>query len=133
MSTNARTWFYQEPEKNAFAIVERLNGTFWQARVVQVIFTACVQMDPPVKVQGFWRDETIEVEWQPKEWFALRAKADPADLLAHVTHIVGMKPAFRYEDPDGRHVIEWHRDAAQSQSRWQSLQGQPAYKGVQRL
>ena len=52
MSTNARTWFYTEPEHDAFAIVERLNSTFWAARIGQILCTACMQAEPPFKCRG---------------------------------------------------------------------------------
>ncbi len=133
MSTNARTWFFEEPEHNAYAIVERLNGTFWQARMGQILVTACSQAEPPFKCRGQWRDEPFELEWQPREWLALRGPTEMAELIPQMSRILGFKPAFRYMDAEDWRVYEWHRDAANGQTRWHAIQGMPAFKHPERL
>jgi hypothetical protein len=134
MSTNARTWFYREPEHIPYAVVERLNGTFWGARITQLLITECTRAEPPFVVRGFWREQPIELEWQPQAWLALRAGgAQLDDLIGAIGRILGFKPAFRYQDGDDRSVVEWHRDRALEQSRWQAIQGRPAYSQPQRL
>lgn len=131
MSTNARTWFYNEPEHRPYLIEERLNGTFWQARLTQVIFD-CVRAEPPFLCLGMWRGQPFEVEWEPKKWLIVRSPQNlPDDLIAGFSRVLGFKPAFRYQDPAGRMTYEWHLDGGQA--RWQAIQGVPSYRQPQRL
>ncbi len=133
MTTNARTWFYEEPEHNGYALVERLNSTLWGARVGQVIMAQCLSAEPPFRVRGFWRDTPIELEWVPKQWLALRGSIDLRELVQQLSHVLGFKPAFRYDDGEDCHVYEWHRDEAQGHERWQAIQGKPLYKHPERF
>ncbi len=133
MSTNARSWFYEEPEHVPYAVVERLNGTFWQARVTQLLFTECTQAEPPFKVRGFWRDEPLELEWVPNQWLTLRSAADLSALSAQLVRIVGFGPELCYDEGENLHVYEWHRAEAEGQARWRAIQGKPEFRHPERL
>src|SRR5690606_42128574 len=71
MSTASETWFYNEPENQAYLISERLNATFWQARAVDVYWKV-IRTEPPYLAHGYRGEEIIEMEWAPREWLALR-------------------------------------------------------------
>ena len=136
MSTNARSWFYNEPEHNAFLITERVNGTFWQARYMQVNWR-CVQAEPPFRVEGFFDAHPVAMEWVPGEWLSLIAsgEADPDQLAALVEviskRVLGLPATLTFGDPDGHTVYEWHRDGGHE--RWREIQGKPAYVRPHRL
>jgi hypothetical protein len=133
MSTNARSWFFNAPEPNAFAIVERLNGTFWQARLTQLIFTRCTSATAPIRCEGYFRDTPLEVEWEPGKWLAVRCTRALDALAPQIARIIGAPATFGYQDETNRNVIEFHRDAAGSQARWLDIQGKPAFHNPQRL
>jgi hypothetical protein len=136
MSTNARSWFYNEPEHNAFLIAERVNGTFWQARYMQVNWR-CVQVESPFRVEGFLGDQLVAMEWIPGEWLSLIAtgKADPAQLEALVEviskRVLGQPASLTFGDSDGHTVYEWHQD--DGDKRWREIQGKPVYVRPRRL
>ncbi len=133
MSTNARTWFYEEPEHDGFALVERLNATFWAARVGQILCTACVHAEPPFKCRGQWRDEPFEIEWEPRRCLILRGATELGELIPQLSRVLGFKPAFRYVDAEDWHVYEWHLGAENERAAWQALQGKPAYRHPEHL
>lgn len=131
MASTARTWFYKEPEHRPYFIEERLHSTFWAARLPQVRFD-CVRAEPPFLCRGTWRTLPFEMEWQPRQWLIIRAPQDlPEDMLLGFSRVLGFKPAFRYEDPQGRMVYEWHLDGGKA--RWSAIQGVPIYKRPERL
>lgn len=133
MSTTAETWFYNEPENQAYLIGERLNASFWQARAVNTYWKV-VRDEPPYVAHGYQGEEIVELEWVPREWLTLRAPADAeTDRLAEVIskRILATPATFSYVTHDGRHVYEWHRgDAAK---RWNELQGRYEVSQLKRL
>ncbi|HEC21947.1 MAG TPA: hypothetical protein ENI95_03405 [Chloroflexi bacterium] len=133
MSTNAGTWFYAEPEHQAYLITERLNGTFWQARVVS-IYWRCVKDEPPFRAEGYAGDRVLELEWVPGEWLALKVPAD-FDATSLVEAISGrillMPAALTFETPEGQRVYEWHTDGGEE--RWREIQGNPTFIHPRRL
>lgn len=136
MSTNARSWFYNEPEHNAFLISERVNGTFWQARYMEINWR-CVQVEPPFRVEGYLGCCLIAMEWVPDAWLSLIASGEAdADQLATLVEIIskrvlGQPASLTYGDSDGRTVYEWHRDGGVE--RWSEIQGKPIYVRPRRL
>jgi hypothetical protein len=133
MSANAGTWFYREPENNSYLLTERLNGNFWQERVVEV-YWRCTQAESPCRAQGFWRDHILEMEWVPGEWLALKAPADAdvSSLVASIAkRILAMRASLTYIDAQNRQVFEWHADGGKK--RWQELQGQAGFSKPRRL
>jgi hypothetical protein len=133
MSTNAATWFSREPEHQAYLISERVNGTFWQARIVGV-YWHCLRAKPPFLMQAFLGDHPVEIEWVPDKWLTLKApgEADIASLVRAISKRVLAIPAtLTYCDPQGCQIYEWHTDGGQQ--RWNEVQGQPRFSGPRRL
>ena len=132
MSTNAGTWFYHEPEAQPFMITERLNGTFWQARLVEV-YWRCVKADAPFKAEGYLGDQLLEMEWVPGQWLSLRAPAglDMKSLIQTFNRVLARKATLSYGDPHGAQIIEWHLDGGKS--RWQEIQGKAGFVKPRRL
>lgn len=132
MTTTAETWFYRDPEHIAYYLEERVNQTFWQARLGN-LWLDCVSAEPPYRMSGVWRDLPVDVEWVPNEFFILRVPSDSgsADLVNGVSHVLALSPAFRYTDAHQRLVTEWHVDGGKA--RWQEVQGKAAFSNLQRL
>ena len=115
MSTNAWTWFFNEPENQAYLITERLNATFWQARVVNV-YWRCTQDTPPFQAAGYVGDHVVELSWQPNEWLSLRVPAgfDADDLVKAISQrILTIPPNLSYEQ-GGSQAYEWVLEDGQS-------------------
>jgi len=135
MSANAGTWFYSEPENQNYLISERLNGTFWQARIYELYWT-CVQAEAPYKAEAYLADGkgTVTLEWVPGKWLALSVpEGYDADLMvSFITERVLMIPvSVTYSDDKDNEVYEWHN--GEVEERWRELQGVGRYSRVQRL
>jgi len=136
MSNNAAAWFYQEPEHNAFFITERLNGTFWQARIVG-LYWRCTHPEPPFRAQGLAGKASLEMEWMPNAWLSLKVPETtlttelPEGMTVETIvesiskRILGRPAAFRYGDTEGRMVYEWHAD--DGKHRWGEIQGRAEF------
>jgi hypothetical protein len=133
MSANAGTWFYQEPEHNLYMLTERLNGNFWQARIVEV-YWRCVRAEPPFCAQGYWGDYRLELEWLPGSWVAFKAPAggDALPLVEAISkRILAMRVSLTYTDAQDRQVFEWNTDGGGK--RWQEIQGNAGFNKPRRL
>jgi hypothetical protein len=133
MSANAASWFYSEPERNAFFITERLNGTFWQARIVG-LYWRCTQPEPPYRAQGFMGEHMVELEWTPGQWVALKVPpgVEAGELVAQISRrILAMPASITYGDTEGRKVTEWHADGGKR--RWGEIQGRAEFTQPRRL
>jgi hypothetical protein len=132
MTTTSATWFYRDPERIAYYLEERVNQTFWQARL-NGLWLDCVSAEPPYRMSGVWREVPVEIEWVPGEFFILRvpSDSDSSDFVNAVSHVLALSPAFNYTDPDERLVTEWHVDGGKA--RWQDIQGKAAFANLQRL
>lgn len=134
MSTNAGTWFYHPPENRAYNISERINGTFWGARLIGT-YWRCVKDAPPFQAEGYHEDGAIlRMEWEPGQWLAVRippgvSADDTVDALS--SRVLQRSPTLAYTDPDRNEVYEWHTDGGKA--RWQAIQGNPAYAAPRRL
>jgi hypothetical protein len=136
MSANAGTWFYRQPEAEPYMVTERLNGTFWQARLVLVYWrcTSVASAGSPFRAEGFMGDHQLEIEWVPNQWFKLKApagfKAD--DLVKAISKsILAIKASLSYGDPDGNQYFEWHTDGGKG--RWKEIQGTAGFVKPRRL
>ncbi len=133
MSANAGTWFYRQPETQPFMVTERLNGTFWQARAVE-IYWRCVETGSPYRAEGFMGDTRVEMEWEPTKWLRLKAPAD-FDLKPLMTvisrKVLAIPATLTYGGADGFQYVEWHRDGGDA--RWAELQGKAGFVKPQRL
>lgn len=132
MTTNAATWFYRDPERVAYYLEERVNQTFWAARLFD-LWLDCVSAEPPYRMAGLWRRAAVEIEWQPNDSFILRVArdTDPGDLVSAVSRVLALQPALSYDDAEGRFVAEWHTDGGRG--RWQTIQGKAEFHNPQRL
>lgn len=133
MSTTAETWFYYEPEHNAYLISERLNATFWTARVVE-IYWRCVKADPPFCAVGYSGEHTVALEWVPTDWLALRCQEElcvDTVVEAISNRILAFPATLVYGKQDGTRVWEWHRDGGHK--RWSEIQGRAEFLRPERL
>ncbi len=130
MTTTSKTWFYSTPEKNAYAIGERVRTNFWDARFGGVWLDA-VRTEPPILMKGSYQGSRVELEWLPGVWCILRANPANDALAVGVGNILSFKPAFKYEDPRGNTVWEWR--LGDLNARWQAIQGKPEFGKLQRL
>ncbi len=132
MSTNATTWFYAEPETGRpYMIGERLIQTFWANRLMD-LYLECVQAEPPYQAVGQWRDQSMEMEWEVKQYFRLRTSRENRELMAVCSEILGFRPTVSYSDSDGHYVTEWYLGKDEARARIQEIQGNPVYTNVQK-
>ena len=75
MATNASTWFYNEPEHNAYLLEERVNHTLWSNRL-SAVYLDCLSETPPFKMSGTWHELPITIEWVPRDYFTLTTLPD---------------------------------------------------------
>ena len=131
MSTNATTWFYAEPEHNAYLLEERINHTFWAHRIADVSFDT-LSAEPPFKMTAVWRGLPVTIEWIPKDYFTLTAPpgADTDLLIVGVKEILGFLPSVSYIVPDGQMVVHWYYSDADA--RVQQISGNPNYSNIKR-
>src|ERR1044071_7271341 len=62
MTTNSRTWFYNEPEHRPYYIEERVNQNLWASRFGS-IYMDCVRAEPPFRMEGVWNNINVAIEW----------------------------------------------------------------------
>ncbi len=130
MTTTAMTWFYRAPEKIPYYIGERVNGTFWEARMPGV-FLDVVRSEPPFLMEGNYNGAPIQMEWVPNKWLRLTTcPASPA-LAKGLANILRRKPNLSFETADGETIWEWRLEDADQ--RWQQIQGKPAFRNPTRL
>ncbi len=130
MTTTAKTWFFNAPEKNAYAIGERVRTNFWDARFGG-LWLDTVRVEPPILMTGIYQGSAVELEWQPSRWCSLRTKPAMPNLSIGLSNILGFKPALKYEDPRGYSVWEWR--LVDLNARWQAIQGNPAFGKLEKL
>jgi hypothetical protein len=142
MSANAASWFYTEPEHNQYLITERLNGTFWQARVVGVYWRV-EHAEPPFRALGYAGTYVLDMEWVPGQWLALKVPAQAVqdglstgikieELVENISkRVLAIPASISFTDPEGRRVYEWHMDGGAH--RWSELQGRPGFHQPKRL
>jgi len=133
MSANAGTWFYRQPETQPIMVTERLNGTFWQARAVE-IYWRCTEAGAICRAEGYQGDTQLEMEWEPERWLRLKAPAgfDPKQLTGIISRqILAMPATLSFSDPDGNQYVEWHRDGGDS--RWAEISGTAGFMKPERL
>ncbi|MEP7288830.1 MAG: hypothetical protein ABI947_24015 [Chloroflexota bacterium] len=127
MTTNSRTWFYNEPEHRPYYIEERVNQNLWATRLGS-IYLDCVRAEPPFRMEGVWNGITVSIEWVPNKWFILHTTKEDRTLIGAFAQILQFPPTLSFEDETGAFIAEWHRtDAAK---RLQELQGHPNYTNV---
>jgi hypothetical protein len=130
MATNARTWFYETPENNAYYLQERVNGTLWMARLTDLFFVTD-RAEAPFRMSATWQDNPLAIEWEPGEWLRMTSPADVPLVVSAFSNILQLKAALTYTDVDGQIITEWHRDGGAA--RWREIQGNPTYQSPVRL
>jgi hypothetical protein len=130
MSANASTWFYTEPEHDAYLIGERVNHSIWAARM-SFLYLDCVSAEPPFRMVGEWEGAPIEIEWEPNKSFALRTHKESPELRRGFSQVLGISPpSLAYQDMDDAYVTEWHTDGGDA--RWREIQGKPKFRQPKR-
>jgi hypothetical protein len=130
MTTSSATWFYKVPEKNNYLIAERVRTNFWDARYGG-LWLDTIRAESPILMSGNYQGSSVELEWEPGKWCALRTNPGSEPLVMGVTNVLGLKPVFRYDDPRGYSVTEWH--VGDLETRWKAIQGRPEYGQLKRL
>jgi len=128
MTTNSRTWFYNEPEHRPYYIEERVNQNLWASRFGS-IYLDCVRAEPPFKMEGRWNSIDLSIEWLPNKWLVLRSSREDRTLISGFAQVLQFVPLLTFTEEDGTVVTEWHRgdDGAH---RLQDVQGKMAYTNV---
>lgn len=130
MTTSAATWFYRAPEKVPYLVSERVNTTFWDARIAGVCLRA-ESVAGPYVLKGTYNGGLITMEWQPNEWLRLTTFPAAPALANGTALVLRRKPFLSYEGPEGEMVWEWW--IAGGDKRWHEMQGKPAYRNPMRL
>ncbi len=123
-------WFYSTKTQGPGVIAENMRHEFWEMHVYGVWFT-CVRKELPYAYRGLWEGKPFEVEMEPRQHVIVRSKDDLAWVAEGFKRSLRVVPTFKYQEPDGRYVVEWRFDGREE--RWQSMQGKPAFKNLKRL
>jgi hypothetical protein len=132
MATNASTWFYAEPEHQAYLLEERVNHTFWNNRITAISLD-CTHAEPPFEMVGEWHAVPLTIEWEPNDYFVLRTVPHEEQidlLLVGLKEILGFPPTISYVDPDGQLIAEWW--VKDPEERISEIQGNPNYRSIKR-
>jgi len=123
-------WFYSAKMPGTGAIAENMRHEMWEFHVYGVWFT-CVDKDLPFKYRGLWQGKQFEVEMASRQYLIVRAKEDLPWIVEGFKRSLRSVPTFKYQESDGRFAVEWRMD--ERETRWQSMQGKPAFKNLRRL
>lgn len=129
MTTNSRTWFYNEPEHRPYYIEERVNQNLWATRFGS-IYLDCTRAEPPFKMEGRWNNIDLSIEWLPNKWFVLRSSKEDRTLITGFAQVLQFLPTLTYTEEDGTVVTEWHRDPDSAARRLQDVQGHPTFFNI---
>jgi hypothetical protein len=118
------------PEKEPYLLAERVNGTFWEARLGG-IYLMVVRAEAPFEMKGTYLGADVRLAWEPNKWLRLASAPASPQLATAVANVLRRRPTLRYEAPDGYATWEWWLEGADQ--RWQELQGKPAFRQPERL
>jgi hypothetical protein len=127
MTTNSRTWFYNEPEHRPYYIEERVNQNLWASRFGS-IYLDCVRAEPPFRMEGVWNGINISIEWMPNQWFTLHTDREDRTLVSGFAQVLQFPPTLSYSDENGDFVAEWHRTGGDK--RLLEVKGHPTFSNV---
>lgn len=130
MTTNASTWFYRAPENIPYYINERVNSTFWEARLGGV-FLDVERAQAPYLMKGNYNGTPISMEWEPARWLRLGTAPASPGLARGLSNILQRKASLSYETEDGETIWEWRLD--DTDKRWEQIQGKPAFRNPVRF
>ncbi|MBN2305833.1 MAG: hypothetical protein JXQ72_15225 [Anaerolineae bacterium] len=131
MATNASTWFYREPEHQAYLIAERVNHSFWGNRI-NAIHLDCTNAEPPFRMEGAWHHLPVTLEWIPNDYLIMTIQPDDVvqKLIIGVKELLGFPPTISYVNAGNTMFVEWYvKDA---DKRIQEIQGNPNYTQIKR-
>jgi hypothetical protein len=123
-------WFYSSKMPGAGAIAENMRHDFWEQHVYGVWFT-CTRHENPYTYRGLWQGKQFEVEVVPRQYLIVRSQEDLAWIVEGFKRVLCSVPTFKYQEPDGRYAAEWRM--TERETRWQAMQGKPAFKNLKRL
>jgi len=123
-------WFYSSKMPSAGAIAENMRHELWEQRVYGVWFTG-TRSELPYTYRGLWQGKQFEVEMEPRAYLIVRSKEELPWIIEGFKRTMRSVPTFKYQEPDGRHVVEWRMNGREA--RWQAMQGKPAFKNLKRL
>lgn len=101
-------WFYSNPGANNYDISEAVRRSFWFRGFGMAWFDATKAI-PPYTGQLEWLGQIMELEWEPRQYVILRLSKDDPLAVEGLSSLLGFKPAFRYQDAQGRAVVEWRK------------------------
>lgn len=132
MTTNASTWFFNEPEHRAYLIEERVNQSLWANRINGAQLK-CIHAEPPFRMTGVWNNLPITLEWIPNDYVMLSVGGDHANvesLLIGFKEVLGFVPTISYLTPEQTFVAEWRRASASQQV--EAIERNPKYSQIKR-
>jgi hypothetical protein len=103
MTTN---WFFTQYAPARSVIENDLRLSFWKAGVARVWFS-CAKDTSPFECVGFWGDEEFSLEWEPKNFLALKMKAPNQNVLNAFERVLKHKALAAYRNDAGSVVVEW--------------------------
>lgn len=127
MTTNSRTWFYNEPEHRPYYIEERVNQNLWAMRF-GAIYLDCVKAEPPFRMEGKWNDISIVMEWEANQWLKLTTNKEDRTLITGFAQVLQFNPTVTYTDQNGLVHTEWWRTGGEK--RLGEIQGHALYTRV---
>lgn len=130
MAATAASWFYRTPEKNAYLLAERVNGTFWDNRLGGVLLSV-VRAEAPFELVGTYQGSDMRLEWEPNKWLRLATSPAVPALVDSVANIIRRKPTLKFDEAGGETVWEWWLEGADK--RWSEVQGKAAFGTPRRL
>ena len=130
MAATAASWFYRTPEKNAYLLAERVNGTFWDNRLGGVLLSV-VRAEAPFELVGTYQGSDMRLEFEPNKWLRLATSPAVPALVDSVANIIRRKPTLTFDEAGGETVWEWWLEGADK--RWSEVQGKAAFGTPRRL
>lgn len=123
-------WFYSAKMPSAGAIAENMRHELWEFHVYGV-WLSCLGKELPFRYRGLWQGKQFEVEMSPRQYLILRSQEELPWIVEGFRRSMRSVPTFKYQEADGRFAAEWRMD--ERETRWQAMQGKPAFKNLRRL
>ena len=101
-------WFYGNPGSNKYDISEHVRQSLW-INGYRTAWFDCTKDQPPYEGRLLWRDQPIELVWEPRQYVLLKFPQYDEYITRGLSVVLGFKPLFRYRDNDGRITVEWRR------------------------
>jgi hypothetical protein len=112
-------WFLNSYPSSRSIIENDLRLQFWKAGFKGMWFS-CTKDTAPFECHAKWNDKPFTMEWEPKNFVALKMKSPEQDLLDVFEKMLKHRALAAYKNADGNVVVEWR--ARNVQARFQELQ-----------